>query len=68
MTQTSTDKASQEPSELEDLKKENERLKADLGYAKRSAERYEAKSDTLHRTRQIIRHHSPDRAGQWRVR
>lgn len=39
MTQTSTDKASQEPSELEDLKKENERLKADLGYAKRSAER-----------------------------
>lgn len=42
MTQTSTDKASQEPSELEDLKKENERLKADLGYAKRSAERYEA--------------------------
>ena len=42
MTQTSTDKPEpQEPSELEDLKKGNEKLKADLGYSQRSAERYE---------------------------
>lgn len=42
MTQTSTDKPeSQEPDELEKLKKENEKLRIDLGYAKSSSERWE---------------------------
>lgn len=42
MTQTSTDKPEpQEPDELEKLKKENEKLKADLGYTKSSSERWE---------------------------
>ena len=43
MTQTSTDELEpQEPDELEKLKRENEKLKNDLGYSQRSAERYEA--------------------------
>lgn len=43
MTQTSTDKPkSQEPDELEKLKKENEDLKGKLGYAEKRAERYES--------------------------
>ena len=41
MTQTSTDKPDQEPDELERLKRENEKLKNDLGYTQRSAERWE---------------------------
>lgn len=61
MTQTSTDKPEpQEPDELEKLKRENEKLKIDLGYAQRSAERYE----TFYRDecRKLIAYKEEDRA------